>query len=286
MSDGSERRQHPRRVSRQDVFCYIDGNRFDACSEDLSAGGMFLRTDGRVEVAVGTIVGLVVKGFGDLSRIVYLFARVMRKQDTPVIGLGLQWEKAVSIGGPEALVRFLDQVFEIQSPTLSQKAVAGKDFARHVYSFGTGSPAGKVDAPPPEPPVIPALAQPASNPGAITSQIQIQRVVFPIDLLASAVFEGLTLPVRIRRIGVAAMFIETRIAPLDLSTPIRIVIATSADGGGASVTANCRITEVRVQPKDPETGLLLRVDSLDEGADPGAWQRFLKRHHFRSLARD
>ena len=63
MSDGSERRQHPRRVSRQDVFCYIDGNRFDACSEDLSAGGMFLRTDGRVEVAVGTIVGLVAGGF-------------------------------------------------------------------------------------------------------------------------------------------------------------------------------------------------------------------------------
>ena len=110
--------------------------------------------------------------------------------------------------------------------------------------------------------------------------------MFPIDLLASAVFEGFTLPVHIRRIGVAAMFIETRIAPLDLSIPIRIVIATSADGSAASVTATCSITEVRVQPKDPETGLLLRVDSLDEGADPGAWQRFLKRHHFRSLARD
>jgi hypothetical protein len=286
MTDGSERRQHPRKASRQDVFCYIDGNRFDACSEDLSAGGMFLRTDGLVDVAVGTIVGLVVKGIGDLSRAVYLFARVARQQTAPVIGIGLQWEKAVSIGGPEVLIQFLETVLGITSPVLTQRAVAGKDFVRHVYAFNPQRAPDAADALPPAPPVIPASARPASNPGAITTQIQVLRAVFPVDLVASASFEGLNLPVRIRRIGVAAMFVETRVAPLDVSTPIRILIPTSAGEGAVIVAVRCRINEARVQPKDPETGLVLEVLDIDEGSDTGAWQRFLKRLHFRTLAQD
>jgi hypothetical protein len=171
-----ERREHPRQPLSQEVHCYIDGVRVDSRTLDISASGAFVRMSRSRAVSPGALVGLVFLRHPQVLQTTFLFGRVVRIQPEPIEGIALAWEKAVTVAPPEDLARFLETVFDIQSPTIRQEPSGPRGTARSVFSFGTISTrvlarapwAGETPAPmpapmsTPSPSPAPASAQPPS----------------------------------------------------------------------------------------------------------------------------
>ncbi len=114
----AERRLFPRREFRAGVYAYVDGRRYDARSENISAGGMLLAT--AEDIPLGHTIALVFKsrsgkktsgekgvkcGAGVKGEPVHLVGRVMRKQVSPVPGVGLRRVRAMTDAQPEARLK-------------------------------------------------------------------------------------------------------------------------------------------------------------------------------------
>ena len=95
MTESVESRQFARRPFIEDIFCYVDGERLDARSVDLSVGGVFLQTDRGLDVPVGAVVAVVLKNRVETEGTIFLFGKVVRCQPGERSGFGVRWEKAV-----------------------------------------------------------------------------------------------------------------------------------------------------------------------------------------------
>jgi hypothetical protein len=282
--DGEERRIHPRRPFRRELFCYIDGARFDARSEDISLGGMFVGTSAGGAIPIGALVALVVKE-GDLGASVFLFGRVVRRQLEPVPGLGLVWERAVASGAPDHLLMFLTRVFDIRSPELHIRSATGRGFSRYVYEFPQGTPTGR-----PEPPATAAPEGPAQqapdepDPGALTVAIERRRARTPCRLDVLLAFEGLSVPAVVRSIGTTALFVETRVGPTATGAPTDVHLEIATGQETARVVLECRVTDWARGTEGAAPGLDLEIVGCREGNEPGVFNRLLRFLHFRSMA--
>jgi hypothetical protein len=128
-----DKRQFPRKLLEDDIYCYLDGNRFDAMSRDVSAGGLFLKT--KRPVPMGTAVALVFNTEGEAgSAPVFLVGNVVRHQSEPVIGVGIKWKRAVTQGEAEHLKTFLDQKMGLQGAFVLQERWGARQ-TRCVYRF-------------------------------------------------------------------------------------------------------------------------------------------------------
>lgn len=129
----SDRRQHQRRDLEEQAFVYIGGNRLDAKSADISAGGLFLETEQEMER--GSLVAVVFNEQARKAPAIYLLGRVVRvKQEAPK-GVGLRWEKAVTTGAPEDLARFLGQLLGRQVSEVRRVAIGPEQDWKSVYLF-------------------------------------------------------------------------------------------------------------------------------------------------------
>lgn len=134
-----ERRKVNRRPLDFEVTCYIDGARLEAHALDISVGGVFVGTDMARPVPIGALAGLVFVSESVGVSTTFLFGRVVRKQDVPVRGFAVEWEKAVSAGAPDELKVFLDQLLGLANPMIELESVsgsgAGSGLTRSVYRF-------------------------------------------------------------------------------------------------------------------------------------------------------
>ncbi len=106
-----DRRKDEREERAVEFFCYINGQRFDSTTFDISPGGAFLRTDHDLEVGVTAIVApkgerdrVTTQGNSpavDMGAV--LVGVVIRKQKEPVAGVGIEWVRCVSRNGIQAL---------------------------------------------------------------------------------------------------------------------------------------------------------------------------------------
>jgi hypothetical protein len=286
-----ERRGHPRRRLERSVFCYIDGDRMDETSEDVSAGGMFLRT-ADASTPMGALVAIVFRGTADPTMSVFLFGRVVRRQETPVPGLGLQWERAVCAGNRESLESFLKNVLGVDSPDVAEEPMPGKGSVRYVHRFpkpGPGKAAAiyvprgpSAESPMPAPTELPHSAER----GILTEEIQSRQTLLATSLDATLDLEGLTLPSRVLRLGVAAMTVETRVMPVDPQASVTVRFAVTTRDGEAPVVCSCKLlTPTPALPGRLPT-LDLHVIHVDEGSRQGLLQRYLKWLAFRGMGRE
>lgn len=134
-----ERRRVTRRARDFDVTCYIDGAKLEAHVLDISRGGVFVRTDTSRPVPVGALAGIVFVPEKVKIATTFMFGRVVRRQDSPVRGFGVRWEKAVSAGRPEELTEFLKALVDLEDVTIEQEVVgttsSGGSISRCVYRF-------------------------------------------------------------------------------------------------------------------------------------------------------
>ena len=95
MSEARDSRQFPRREFVEEVFCYVDGERLDARSSNLSVGGIFVETERGAQIPVGAVVAVVLKNRVAELGSIFLFGKVVRRAPDSPTGLGVRWEKAV-----------------------------------------------------------------------------------------------------------------------------------------------------------------------------------------------
>ena len=174
MSNGTDKRNHPRRLLKEEIYCYLDGTRFDAGSHDISAGGLFLKTNSTVPI--GSVIALVFKQGGAPGvNPVFLLGMVVRQQTEPVGGIGLQWTRAITAGPPLVLEQFLEARMSITGANVVAEAGNPREPGRALYRFPVGTfggppkpvapqsrPAPKPEPPPwePERPVSPPPSPP------------------------------------------------------------------------------------------------------------------------------
>jgi hypothetical protein len=137
MAEHANKRAFPRRPLDEKIHTYIQGVRVDASTQDLSAGGMFFRTD--KEVPIGGLIALAFRRQAQLGKPIFLVGRVMRRQTAPVAGLGLEWVRAVTQAPPAELEWFVSSLLGIQDVEATQELVPGKWEMKTIYHFPRNS---------------------------------------------------------------------------------------------------------------------------------------------------
>ena len=138
-----DRRKDERHERVVEFFCYINGQRFDSTTFDISAGGAFLRTE--LLLAVGTTAIVAPKGERDrvttsgnapaVDMGAVLVGVVVRTQQEPVSGVGIAWVRCVSRNGIQAvfdLMAFYLGLFPASLP-MPMPSVAAADTV--AYDF-------------------------------------------------------------------------------------------------------------------------------------------------------
>jgi len=298
---GADKRRHTRYKVQKDACCYIDGFRVDVRSEDISAGGMFLATPGArpeqdIEVAIV---------FGEHSGSptpTFLFGRVVRLQDEPVRGVGIRWEKAVTIGDLRILEGFLAATLGIPVPDIRERAMPRVSGRKWVYSFplpeGAAPPERKegdeaaappflggppIDLPPPAtaaPPAGGTGAGSAEAPGSLTSLIEMRASQATAAIDATMTWRDSTQTVRITRIGLFGMFVQSPFMPVARDADLVVRFVATSGGIPQIIECSCRITGIAADVP----GLELEIGGVNERGATGAFKAFLKRLEFRSLA--
>jgi len=186
----NNQRRYDRHLIAEKLFCYIDGDRFDARSRDISAGGLFIRTP--KNVPLGVFIALVFKDKDKPdSHPIFLVGKVVRHQQEPVKGIGLQWDRAITEGSSAQLELFLTLKMGIIPHEIFQETGPRKE-TRHVFDFtervglDKAPSAGGIEAPPPV--VSPELASPpvvAPPEAAPQSPREKLRTVEPVHVIKS-----------------------------------------------------------------------------------------------------
>ena len=131
---GQERRLFERIPLTEDFYCYaVDGTRLDAHSQDISSGGIYLKTEDKLSAEAP--IALVFKNDPSRTSPVYLTGKIVRCTDKPVKGVGVEWVKAVSNGPENELIRFLEDVLHIRNPKIYVEAVPGQENPRVEFTF-------------------------------------------------------------------------------------------------------------------------------------------------------
>ena len=171
-----ERRGHERTDRSVEFYCYVDGQRFDSESLDISAGGALLRTEDDIPQKVPVIV--VPKSANPRKSVIMLVGTVVRRQQKPA-GIGIRWSKCVSRKGIRPIARLFEFFPELVTRKPPNPDLEVASAARVAYSFvnnrfyvpvapnlpGAGSSSRPAPSPRPAPaPTKPPPAIPPAGP--------------------------------------------------------------------------------------------------------------------------
>ena len=107
----TERRKHDRVAKELRFHCYIDGNRFDSATVNISQGGAFLRTPD--PIPTGAVVVAVPHQQFLKDYPVMLVGKVLRRQNASDKGLGVEWLRCVTRSGFRPLWHFIESFPEL-----------------------------------------------------------------------------------------------------------------------------------------------------------------------------
>ena len=145
MTDARNRRAHTRWKMRADVVCRIYDKPIEAVCENISAGGIFLRTAHTDALPLGTMLTVA---FSDSQAArsdqpILVYGRVVQQRSGENAGVGLQWERAVTAGDPEELAALLRSNFNVLWPQVTEEG-KGTPARRTSHRFEAGRRPGAV----------------------------------------------------------------------------------------------------------------------------------------------
>jgi hypothetical protein len=312
MSDGIDNRQFQRRPLNERVFAYIDGQRVDVQSANVSFGGLFVKTRRAEKIPLGARLALVFHTPDAVRNKIYLVAKVRRHQSEPVAGVGLSWEKATTVGSAQALARFLNKILRIRAEVIETKIVPEDGSNRNVYYFsqnvreaaeGETPPVqvveGKKTAP------APTTAMPAWTPppppddatdgaedtsedesitGPLTEQIQVDRLLAPARFDATLLVAGHLLRGTVTSIGVFSFVFDTSMTMAGPFDDVTILLALPVEGVSHEIQCRCRMTAIVPSSVPGRIGLEFDFNHVDEGATVGVLQAYVRWLHTTSVA--
>ena len=308
---GSERRRYERRELNADVYCYLEGQRVDVRSTDVSVGGMFIETE--QPILPGTELAVVMKAqLTAGERPVFLSARVMRRQTQPVSGIGIRWENATTPGSTEVLKEFLHSMFGIEARLIKEQPHGDAGLIQAVYVFPLGPEdfegAPSVEDAPPlfrgeeeetieglddddDEDTVQELAEDVKDaieeqrrggPGPLTQEISVGSSQAPTDLKAVLGVRGEEHPVRITTLGAEHAFVTTN---MDLVSGARLELrfGINARGGVAEVQVRAEVISTGRDHSSGRRGVRIKFTRIDEGRHRGILRQYTRWLHFNSI---
>jgi hypothetical protein len=320
-----ERRRHERWQIDEELHCYLDGERVDLRSENLSGGGMFLRTE-RPYPLGATVMLVFKKHFYSSGSPIFLFARVMRATSSPVSGLGLRWEKATSPASPDVLRDFLKCFLQVDGAELEYCPVGRTKAPHFVFRFppdaiemgSSDMEETQPDAPdaepddeegrsraPVEPPlpldasafpapfrsappavaVVPAAVESPPS-GPLTQQVASGGACAPVRMPAVVWLRGKVYAGDVLALGLRKMLLEVHEAAPDPAEPFQVLLRIPRPSGPAAAYCDC-VAEA-APPDEALVGLrgtLVTICRLDEPDAPGSFEAHVKKLYFDGMRR-
>lgn len=280
-----ERRKHTRWKMDEDIHCYVDGDRMDLRSLDMSSGGMLLTTD--LLIQPGVQIALVFRSqVEDGGKPIFLLAKVMRRQVLPTEGVGLRWESAVTEGEPSELIAFLRTRLRLVSPEVQVKPMKrkpGLTQARYVFTEATRSVL------PPAPPGAGAAAKrkglrrKGDRPGPFTDQLRTVNALAPTDLEAVFVMDGMKEAARVDGLGPNVMSIVAELLGPRKGTEVKVIFEIKGKKGPAEVVCDCTIRRVELYRKQFLSRMDLQIVKVDEQGEKGIFDQYVRWLHFNAL---
>jgi PilZ domain len=240
-----ERRLSKRWEHVGDVFCYINGVRFDAKSEDVSAGGMFLATP--INVPKGTKVAMVFRDQGDLDLPpVFLIGIVMRIQTGEHLGLGLAWETAITEGPDLSLRYFLNRVLKLDGEI--NRRLTPKGVSKAVFSFlppGKPSPIENLEQESGEPAAEELIKERSiKGDGPLTKIVQKAQDWVHCGLAVKLDSSHGELSGKIEMMGRKRMYVHLKSVPLELKEELTATLTLTTARGDRLIKISCRVENV------------------------------------------
>lgn len=285
--DREERRRYPRRSLNKPVICYVEGARIDACTQNLSRGGVFLRLGSEASAAPGALVGMMISTPGQGRSSVFLFGRVIRVQALPFAGIALRWEKAVTAGTPQELHDFVKRVFGLLDSEITVEIVGKAGQQKSVFQLGRP---GERDPEPPSQTKAPVHVTAethvvrSANPGVLSDMVDRKHRRVPVSIDAVGAAEGREFPLQITMLGTRSMAIDSPFRPTEARTPIIVSFKIVSRKGNAAVHCTCRVESQGKGTIDGIPGLGLSILRVDDGDNPGILDRYVKWLQFKALS--
>jgi hypothetical protein len=318
----NDQREYSRYPVAENLYCYIDGNRFDARSLDISAGGLFIRTPKKVPIGAHIALVFKDKDAPDTAP-VFLVGKVMRHQEDDVSGIGLQWDRAISEGSSAQLELFLTLRMGVIPGVIRSEASGPRQETRHVFDFadrgeetkGTSpedmmeAPAALKSGPGPLPRPKLRTVEPVhvvksdgkvedlelvplpehvvrlsdGAPGPLSCILQRGESLAPVTLDATVEIKGRSLPVTIRGMSVKTMFITGLKGPTTKTRPFQVRFRLPAKADWTTILCTCRVLFVDTGDAMGMKGLELEIEHYDEGDSKGILWTYLKWVTFRQI---
>lgn len=300
----SDKRRTRRWSMDQKVNCYLDGVRLDANSLDLSSAGMFLRTER--EFPPGDRLAVVFQA-PDMPP-VYFMGKVVRIQISPVQGLGVEFERAVSTAGPLELAAFLKDLLHIRPKTISRRPLGDRKESHCIYYFPQlppEDPEGDGDEVDDEATIlegglagldlsdsdVQAMPERAERrfqddlePGPLTKTVEDAKAMAPASIPANMEVGDQSVVVLVDSLGLVTAKVKSYLVPYSQSVDIRLRFQVVTRRGTYPVVCLCRLKEVDVGTHREDAGLLLEIAAVNESGQDGLLKRYVRWLHFNSLS--
>lgn len=297
----TERRQFPRFSAALEFYCYIDGDRFDSVSVDLSPAGVFLRT--AVKVRPGAIVMLVPKDEAAKDFPVMLIGRMVRKQLSPAApGYGVLWLRCVTRKGVEAIYHFIASYPEFSNLTLPiaeaevlEASVVGYDFGVNRFYLpvipGAGAPIppSPFAAEPTDPLIAPHPESPSdftrtAEDGAVTRALKVMHEQIPVSIATTVIMDGEEVFATVLMLSLTTLFITGSADRFQPGDQVRIRLPVNLSARQTVVELFCDVNSLGPHPAlAGGSGIHLTLRAVDESRRVGLFERYVKFLYYQML---
>ncbi len=292
----SERRRFAREQTRKEVYCYVEGQRLDAETANVSPAGVFVVTPHGPEVEDDSMVSLSFRSRDAKVQEVFLFGRVQRVEAEPLQGLALRWERAVTTGPRVGMVTVLRDILGISPETIQGQRVGndGKPSKTFVFEALDGENPGYSEQRSRARAELIHSRIPTSehdwkrypSRGPITRSLQAVDAREAVTLKAVLVTSGARKTVRITSLGSMSVTADMKGDPGDLTEAVALRFNVPIRTGTALVTCNCVLQRRETDATKDVTIMEFAVESIEEGDRPGVLERYVRWLHQRSISKN
>jgi len=303
-----ERRQHTRLLKDIDFYCYVDGERFDSASVDISAGGAFLATEDDLRMDASVLI--FPKAEKGKEQPAMLVGRVVRRQMGASPGLGVQWRGCICREGVPGIYQFLERYLELKHTLLPEPPhevvgapVVAFDFPNVRFYVPAVAdlpdPASLTASDAPEAagldelgaPVAEALVQSptysrSGESGAVTTILGRQRGRVPVQIPVQFLVDDRKYDGVVTALGITTMFLNTdeRIRPG--SGRVVLPFPIPVESQPLMVRMHCAIMRIEDATQTRSDGVDLSIQHIEERKSPGLFQRYVKYLFYRMHTRE
>jgi hypothetical protein len=224
---------------------------------------------------VGTTLGVALQRQPGAGHSIFLFGRVVRHQEGHRRGVGVAWDKAVTLGPPDHLAAFLEKLLGISDAIVGQET-GRRGETRAVYEFAHAATLAPTPLDPVAVPPVSAV-DPTRKSGRLTTLIEKRSVRVDANLPGTLTCQGATVKVVVTAIGLAGLTVKTPLVPRDRAIPLELRVEVRSGQRMLGMDFKCRLAHASKDTVE------LDVQSLREDV-PGLLKEVVKRLQFRSLA--